>query len=95
MGDKNALDRFASDDLAPVIEPTTVVVPDVRGYTEVLARRRLNEVGLTTDVVVQALSSHDPAKNGRVVTQLPEPDDEVTLQSPVTIFIGRVAESEE
>lgn len=86
---------FASDDLVPVVEPTMVEVPDVRGYTEVLARRRLNEVGLITNVVVQALSSGDQSGNGRVVTQLPEPADEVTLQSPVTIFIGRVAESEE
>lgn len=84
---------FAASDLAPKVVPATVEVPDVTGYTEVMARRRLREQGLFAEVVLEALPTSSSG-DGRVVNQLPESGDDTDPQSTVTIFVGRLARTD-
>lgn len=71
--------------------PSEVVVPTVLGYTEVLARRELTEVGLLVEVGYQVVKDV-PGRTieaDRVVNQVPKAGAKVPPGSYVTIFIGR------
>ncbi|ASJ71982.1 LamG-like jellyroll fold domain-containing protein [Granulosicoccus antarcticus] len=83
---------FSSTDIGQA-EPVLVKVPDVSGYTQVLARRKLSEVGLLTEVMLEALSEDRKSQARRVVDQLPQAGTDVSPQSTVTIFVGRLATS--
>lgn len=71
------------------------IIPDVRGYTELVARRLLAKAGFQVDVLDQATDK--PEEVDRVIDQRPKggastgPDQ--GLHQPVTLFLGRAGES--
>jgi len=82
-------------------EPGPINVPDVRGYTELAAQRKLREAGLRMVVMEQA--TEEPDKIGRVIAQIVEEEVDsqrivrqvassdltVNPNSVVTVFLGR------
>lgn len=74
---------------------TEETVPDVRGYTELVARRLLGQEGFQVEVLDQATDK--PEEVDRVIDQLPQggtrtgPDQ--GLHKPVTLFLGRAGGS--
>lgn len=74
---------------------TEEIIPDVRGYTELVARRLLAKKGFQVDVLDQATDK--PEEVDRVIDQRPKggtstgPDQ--GLHQPVTLFLGRAGES--
>ena len=67
------------------------VVPDVRGYTEVLARRILSGKGFRVEMLDQAVDKEELID--RVIGQVPEPDPEkpFELNGTVTLLLGRAS----
>ncbi|MGH9895735.1 MAG: PASTA domain-containing protein, partial [bacterium] len=59
-------------------------VPDVRGYTELVARRLLGRAGFRVDVLDQA--AEQEAEIDRVVSQEPGPGTRIGLNKTVTVF---------
>ena len=82
-------------------EPGPINVPDVRGYTELAAQRKLREAGLR--MVVMERATEEPDKIGRVIAQIVEEEVDsqrivrqvassdltVNPSSVVTVFLGR------
>lgn len=64
----------------------TVLVPDVEGLFRDGAVRILTSRGL--DVVVQEELTSNPAEDGRVLDQAPEPNQRVRVGDTVTIIVG-------
>jgi eukaryotic-like serine/threonine-protein kinase len=62
-------------------------VPDVTGEDEGTARQDLEAAGFTATVVNQ--DTTDPAGDGIVVDQNPQPGGEAPAKSQVTIYVGR------
>ncbi len=77
--------RFATRPKAPTRAEESV--PNVRGYTELAARRKLGEVGFRVEVMDHVAEREEDV--GRVFLQTPPPDTETVLDSIVTIFVGR------
>jgi hypothetical protein len=67
--------------------PKPVPVPDVRGYTEVMARRILAAAGLNAEAHVFAARSE--AEIGQVMRQQPAAGDPALSASTVLLFVGR------
>jgi regulator of replication initiation timing len=67
------------------------VVPDVRGYTEVLARRILSGKGFRVEMLDQAVDKEELID--RVIDQVPEPDPKkpFELNGTVTMLLGRAS----
>ena len=67
------------------------VVPDVRGYTEVLARRILSGKGFRVEMLDQAVDKEELID--RVIDQVPEPDPKkpFELNGTVTLLLGRAS----
>ena len=92
--------RFGFEVRPQSTEPGPIKVPDVRGYTELAAQRKLREAGLR--MVAMERATDDPDKIGRVVAQIVEEevDNErvvkqitsgdiiVRPNSVVTVFLG-------
>lgn len=70
-------------------KPEEVVPPDVRGYTELAARRKLGAAGFRVEVIEQAVARDEDV--GRVVAQIPTPDGKLTLNEIVAIVLGRAS----
>jgi beta-lactam-binding protein with PASTA domain len=70
--------------------PQQVSVPDVRGRTEEVAVGLIQQAGLTPRVVDEATDKSN--EDGRVLTQQPDPNQQVDPGSTVTIVIGRYTE---
>lgn len=67
-------------------------VPDVKGYTELLAQRKLREAGFVMDVIYQAVTAVEdgkPSMEDRVVNQNPKPKERAQPFSTITVFIGK------
>ena len=64
-------------------------VPDVRGYTELVARRLLGQAGFRVDVLDQAAEKE--AEIDRVIGQEPVPGTKTGLNKTVTLFLGRAS----
>ena len=66
-------------------------VPNVIGYTLVMARRKLAEGGFAVDISYEAVKPDPQRPNpaGRVVSQWPKPDEKVAPGSRVSIAIGK------
>ncbi len=62
-------------------------VPPLAGYTELMARRKLAELGLRADVLYQLVLNDDQV--GRVVLQNPTPGASLAPDSTVMIAIGK------
>jgi hypothetical protein len=77
--------RFATRPKAPT-RPEEIV-PNVSGYTELAARRKLGEVGFRVEVMDHIAERKEDV--GRVFLQTPPPETEAVLDSIVTIFVGR------
>lgn len=75
----------------PEPEKDKEVVPDVRGFTEVLARRILSGKGFRIETLDQAVDKKELFD--RVISQVPEPDPakSVELNSTVTLLLGRAS----
>jgi len=68
-----------------------IAMPNVVGYTLVMARRKLAEGGFAVDISYEAVRP-DPQKPnvaGRVVSQWPKPNETVEPGSRVSIAIGK------
>ncbi|MEN8260079.1 MAG: PASTA domain-containing protein, partial [Pseudomonadota bacterium] len=68
---------------------TEKAVTDVRGYTEVVARRLLGQAGFRVDVLDQATDR--AAEIDRVISQEPAPGTMIGLNKTVTLFLGRAS----
>ena len=86
---------------APARPVTTGTTPiSVEGYTEALARRKLEAQGFEVTVyyqVVESAKEGEPSQIGRVVRQLPVVGEALAPGQMVTLFIGleaRLLESE-
>ncbi len=79
----------------PAPQRTELIVPDVRGYTELAARRLLGQKGFQAEVLDQASDKSDEVD--RVIDQQPKPGSstgpEHSLHQPVMLFIGRASGS--
>lgn len=64
-------------------------LPDLRGDTEVMARRRLAALDLGVKVGQQELAPEDVKRVGRVVKQVPAPGAAVAAGDVVTILLGK------
>ncbi|MGQ0595194.1 MAG: PASTA domain-containing protein [Gammaproteobacteria bacterium] len=64
-------------------------VPDVRGYTELVARRLLGQAGFRVDVMDHA--AENEAEFDRVIGQEPGAGTKTGLNKTVTIFLGRAS----
>lgn len=67
-------------------EPTTATIPDLTGRTQAVATRRLEALGFTVRVQVEATT--DAAEDGRVISTDPAAGQEAELDSTVTIVVG-------
>jgi hypothetical protein len=67
------------------------LVPDVAGFTEVMARRKLAEAGYVVEVCYQAVAAAEGGLQqiDRVVTQMPAKGVEAPPGSTVVLFIGK------
>lgn len=65
------------------------ITPDVQGYTELAARRRLAQDGFRVEVLDEAVAREEEV--GRVRGQAPEPNSERALDSIVTLVVGRAS----
>jgi hypothetical protein len=68
---------------------TEKAVPDVRGYTELVARRLLGQAGFRVDVLDQA--TEKDAEIDRVISQEPAPGTETGLNRTVILLLGRAS----
>jgi PASTA domain len=66
-------------------------VPDLRGYTELVARRLLGRAGFRVDVMDQA--TEQETEIDRVISQEPGPGTRIGLNKTVTLFLGRASGS--
>jgi hypothetical protein len=71
--------------------PAEIPVPDVKGYTELLARRKLSEAGFVMEINYQAVKVEldKPNDEGRVVNQFPRAKASAPPYSKVLVFIGK------
>ena len=93
--------RFAFEGRPKEEALNPVAVPDVRGYTELAARRKLRDTGFTARVMDQATDDgreigrvvsqivEEFGEKGRVVKQVLGSDVKVKPNSIVTVFLGR------
>lgn len=81
--------NFATRQSAPV--KASASVPDVRGLTEIAARRNLAVEGFQVEIFDQAVERDDEV--GRVVEQVPSPEVDVELNALVRLFVGRASGS--
>jgi beta-lactam-binding protein with PASTA domain len=70
----------------PLVEASSVKVPDVRGVTMAEAMRAVHDQGLTY-VVVQVYSNDVAA--GVVMSQSPSPGSKASTGDPVTLTVSR------
>lgn len=68
-----------------------VIVPDISGYTERLAHRKLREVGLKVEFEHESVIDVEgqPSKHGRVVSQSPQAHAQVEPGAKVWVSIGK------
>lgn len=69
--------------------PAPVQVPDLRGMTESQARQAVEALGLELNVSASRQPVADPAQDGVVVNQVPNPGLTVSKGSTVTITLGQ------
>jgi hypothetical protein len=96
--------RFGFEVRPQAVKPRSIRVPDVRGYTELAAARKLRETGLRMVTMEQATDELDKigrvvaqiveeeSDNERVVTQISSNDVKVKADSLVTVFLGRASD---
>jgi hypothetical protein len=72
-------------------EARQVAVPQLIGYTQVMARRKLADGGFVVDITYEAVKPEPGKPNpaGRVVSQWPKPNELVAPGSRVSIAIGK------
>ncbi|NUM46515.1 MAG: PASTA domain-containing protein [Anaerolineales bacterium] len=82
---------FAPKEVAETPRDLGVEVPDVKGYTELLAQRKLREAGFVMEVIYQAVTVEEgkPSMEDRVVNQTPKPKERAQPFSTITVFIGK------
>ncbi|HEX3454764.1 MAG TPA: PASTA domain-containing protein, partial [Gaiellaceae bacterium] len=71
--------------------PQTAFVPNVLGFSAALAVQTVRAAGFKP--VVQQQDTSDQAQDGIVLSESPEQSTQVTLGSPVTIFVGHYVPS--
>lgn len=86
---------FTSRDQAERAEAGAARIPDVGGYTEVVARRKLAEAGYLVETCYQAVPPDTTALSrvNRVVNQLPAAGSELPPASNVIIFVGKSSQA--
>jgi beta-lactam-binding protein with PASTA domain len=82
------VDRDTAVDLVVATEPPDVAVPDVVGMTEDEARTALEDAGFEVRVRDQPVT--DPAQDGVVQDQAPDPGEERAEGSTIRIAVGRL-----
>ena len=75
-----------------VDESADITIPKIVGYTEPLARRKLEEAGFFVESSYQAVS--DPRDVGRVVVQKPQQGSNLAGGSVVKITLGKQLEAD-
>lgn len=82
---------FEARDTREERQETRVLLPSLLGYTEVMARRKLAELGLLVEISYQAVVTQpgEPVQADRVVNQYPRQGSQVPVGTSITIFIGR------
>lgn len=85
------LDFIPTQPVAESAAPRTISVPEFRGDTEVMARRRASGVGLSLDVLQRELPNDQASRAGQVVKQTPSPGSQVPPGSRVTLLVGKVS----
>lgn len=87
--------EFAPKESSKVAEKTTKEIPDVKGLTEIMARRKISQAGFLTEIKYQAVENTDKHNVDRVTKQIPDisKDPEVIAEAEVNsviiIFIGK------
>lgn len=81
--------EFAPKEATKVVEKPTKEVPDVKGLTEVMARRKIAQLGFMTEVKYKAVE--DRKDKDRVVIQDPDPNNSplAEINTTILIFIGK------
>lgn len=81
--------EFSPKDATKVAEKTTKEVPDLKGLTEIMARRKIAQAGFLTEIKYQAIK--DQKDKDRVTKQIPDPNKQpqAELNSSIIIFIGK------
>jgi beta-lactam-binding protein with PASTA domain len=85
------LDRGSAVDLVVAAAPPEVAVPDVVGMTEDEARTALEDAGFAARVRDQTVT--DPAQDGVVQDQAPDPGEQRPEGSTIRIAVGRLGEA--
>jgi len=81
--------EFAPKEETNIPEAKPITIPDVKGFTEIMARRSIVQKGFLVEVKYMAVK--DQQNKNRVVKQYPDPIDETDAKpnSIITIFIGK------
>lgn len=81
--------EFSPKEATKQPEVQTKQLPDVRGLTEIMARRKIAQAGFLTEVKFQATQEH--RNKDRVIKQIPDPSKTALAEvnSTILIFIGK------
>ncbi|MCP4698212.1 MAG: PASTA domain-containing protein [Gammaproteobacteria bacterium] len=65
------------------------IVPALTGYTEIMAKRKLTELGLSIEINNQA--TKEASETGRIINQYPDAQTELASGKTVMVFIGKAS----
>ncbi|MCB1735345.1 MAG: hypothetical protein H6981_10775 [Gammaproteobacteria bacterium] len=89
---------FPSEDDKQAAERQRLPAPRLIGYTETMARRKVQPFGLNLDVAYQVVPDGDAGEGmvGRVLRQIPDAGNgELESGSTITVFIGKAVSAAE